>query len=100
MRQAQFKDCGTKPVFDELGALFSRGARGYELIEEAGNQSIALISAKPDGFVAERAPDIVMRLEPTRTLLEILAAVRAGDDEVDRLLGRLRTSGLAHGVAI
>ena len=78
-------------AIDELNALLSlSGSRACDLVKEAGNQGIALIDAKPDGFVAGRAPDILMRLHPTSTLLEILAAVRAGDAEVDKLLARLR----------
>ena len=97
MTNVKFEDRGgVKIVFDELASLISLGHRGDELIEEAGNQSIALITAKPDGFVAGRAPDVVMRLDPTSSLLEILAAVRAGDNEVDKLLARFRDSGLAH----
>ena len=93
MPVVELKDGGALEAYRELGAQLS--VEGVAKLRELLDVGLRLFRSEAEGLAAGGTARHVVRLEPSDSLLEMLAAVRAGDTDLGAFVLAFRRSDAA-----
>ena len=82
MPLVELRDTGAIASYRELGALIGGSVNGVANLRHLLDEGLRLFCSKAEGIAAGSTMRHVVRLEPSDSLLEILAAIRAGDADL------------------